>query len=474
MSSRKQVVPKTTQTIDSSYNEVKQGELLKRAIQWIVTDDMFAKFKQHGNSTWQASSMITLVVLTAWMPNSQLTEAFVKAGELSVNLFGVMAVNTYQGMMRAMVNNGSSLLLIVWARLQFLMEEISPEHFRIGGWLPLAVDGSRYTTPRTQSNERAFSAKRYGKGKCAKSRRKWKNKSRRSKKVSPIKPQVWMTLIWHMGLKLPWCWKTGPSTSSERHHLIEMLKSMVFPEKTLFCGDAGFVGYELWSTIMDQGHSFLIRVGGNVRLLKNLGVARVKGDGIVYLWPDEIARKNRPPLILRLIEVKSSKGTMYLVTNILDQKKLSCATVRKLYPLRWGIELQFRTAKQTYGLAKLRSRNSNHALVELDWSLVALTMIQLLAIKEQIALDIPPEHSSVSEAIKAIRYAIDNWCLTKPKPLDLHSRLQEATKDQYQRNSSKQARYRPANPDKPSATKPKIIQATAKQKAKYRAILQAA
>ena len=152
MSSRKQVVPKTTQTIDSSYNEVKQGELLKRAIQWIVTDDMFAKFKQHGNSTWQASSMITLVVLTAWMPNSQLTEAFVKAGELSVNLFGVMAVNTYQGMMRAMVNNGSSLLLIVWARLQFLMEEISPEHFRIGGWLRLVAAGSRWLTLHNSSN----------------------------------------------------------------------------------------------------------------------------------------------------------------------------------------------------------------------------------------------------------------------------------------------------------------------------------
>ena len=44
-----------------------------------------------------------------------------------------------------------------------------------------------------------------------------------------------------------------------------------FPENTLFCGDAGFVGYDLWQSIIDKGHSFVIRVGGNVRLLTKLG-----------------------------------------------------------------------------------------------------------------------------------------------------------------------------------------------------------
>jgi hypothetical protein len=420
---------------------------------------MFTNLKQHGNSTWQASSMVILVVLTAWMPSPQLPQAFVKARELSLNLFAVSAVDTYQGMMRALVTNGSSLLMIIWGRLQGLMEQVSPQHFRIGDWVPLAMDGSRFSTPRTLSNERAFAAKGYGTGMMAKSRRKWKNKSRRSKKLAPIKPQIWLTLIWHMGLKLPWCWKSGPSNSSERHHLLDMLRSMKFPEKTLFCGDAGFVGYELWSTLIEQGHSFLVRVGGNVRLLKKLAVVR-KGDGIVFLWPDAIAKKNQPPLILRLIEVSSSAGTMYLVTNHLDEKQLSIEALKKLYPLRWGIELQFRSAKQTFGLGKLRSRNSDHALVELDWSLVALTMVQLLAIREQIILDIPPERSSVSEAIKAIRHAIDTWNQTKPKKLNLRTKLQEATKDQYQRTRSKTARYQANFKDRPSAKKPILITAT--------------
>lgn len=456
-----------------SATDSEQGAQLKRATQWIIDEDMFANLRRHGNSSWKASSMVILAVLTAWMPNSQLTGAFAIACERSVNLFGVLAIDTYQGMMRALVTNGSNLLLIIWSRLQWLMETVSPNHFRIGGWVPLAMDGSRFSTPRTKSNERAFAVKQYGKGSMAKSRKNWKNKSRRSKKLAPIKPQIWLTLIWHMGLKLPWCWKSGPSNSSERHHIMDLLRLMKFPEKTLFCGDAGFVGHELWSTIIEQGHNFLVRVGGNVRLLKKLAVVR-KGDGIVFLWPSAIAKKNRPPLILRLIEVTSSAGTMYLLTNILDEKKLSFQAIRKLYPLRWGIELQFRAAKQTFRLGKLRSRTSENALVELDWSLVALTMVQLLAIREQIRIDVPPDKTSVSEALKAIRYAIDTWSEKKPKILSLRTKLQQATKDSYQRTSSKKARYQPKYKDKPSTKQPVLITATKQQKAKYAAILRAA
>lgn len=473
MFSRNRASRKSSRPARRPRNCLQQGAQLKKAIQWIIVEDNFADLKQHGNSTWKASSMVILAVLTAWMPSPQLTEAFSKASHLSTNLFGVLAVHTYQGMMRALVTNGSNLLMMLWSRMHSLMEDVSPDHFRIGGWVPLAVDGSRFTTPRSQSNELAFSAKHYGHGSFARSRKKWKNKSRRSKKLTPIKPQVWLTLIWHMGLKLSWCWKKGPSTSSERHDVMDLLRSMKFPEKTLFCGDAGFVGYELWSTILEQGHSFLIRVGGNVRLLKKLAVVR-RGDGIVFLWPDNIAKKKQPPLILRLIQVTNSAGTMYLVTNILDEKQLSVRSLQKLYPLRWGIELQFRSAKQTFGLGNLRSRNADHALVELDWCLVALTMIQLLAIREQISIDIPPERSSVSEAIKAVRHAIDNWNETNPKAKNFRAKLQQATKDLYHRTRSKRARYRPNYKDKPSATKPILVTATAQQRENYRALLKAA
>jgi hypothetical protein len=64
---------------------------------------------------------------------------------------------------------------------------------------------------------------------------------------------------------MPWAWRCGPSTASERDHLLELLEQQKFPGNTLFCGDAGFVGYRLWKAILDGGQNFLIRVGANVR-----------------------------------------------------------------------------------------------------------------------------------------------------------------------------------------------------------------
>ncbi len=79
------------------------------------------------------------------------------------------------------------------------MEQAGGGYWRLE-FLALAVDGSRVTVPRTKSNELAFPAQNYGHGGMTKSRRKLKDKKRRSKKLAqPIKPQIWLTMIWHMG-----------------------------------------------------------------------------------------------------------------------------------------------------------------------------------------------------------------------------------------------------------------------------------
>lgn len=453
--------------------DVDQGGLLKRALMWIVSGDTFANIRLHGNVNWEPVELVRLAVLFAWSDAPKMTTCFSKAAKLCEKLFGVLAVKTFQGMVRALVAYGHGLMPCLWGRLHFLMEKTAPQHFRIGKWLPLAVDGSRFTTPRTRSNERAFASKNYGSGKMAKSRAKWKNKKKRSKKLStPIKPQIWLTLIWHMGLKLPWCWKTGPSASSERDHLIELINTQEFPKKTLFCGDAGFTGYDFWRAILERGHDFLVRVGGNVHLLKNLGHARQR-DGIVYLWPNAAARRKQEPILVRLIEVKIKTGSMFLVTSVLNNQ-LSNSTMKRLYFLRWGIELHFRAVKQTYDRGNLRSRNSDHALAELEWSLMSLTMIQLLGIREQQKIDIPPERSSIALAIAALRHAIDTWNEQVPKICCMTIQLREATKDEYTRKKSKTARYKPNFKDKPTNKGPEITQATNAQRGAYKSLIQAA
>ena len=172
-----------------------------------------------------------------------------------------------------------------------------------------------------------------------------------------------LTIIRHLGLSLPWSWKIGPSYSSERAHVLEMLERQIFPENTLFCGDAGFVGYDFWQEIRVRGHHFLVRVGGNVRLLKRLGYVR-ESEGIVYCWPDAVAKKQQPPLVLRLLHFSDRRGEIYLIKSVLNKKALTDIQASEIYRRR-GIEIQFHSLKQTFQRSKLRSRSSECAETEL-------------------------------------------------------------------------------------------------------------
>ena len=252
---------------------------------------------------------------------------------------------------------------------------------------------------------------------------------------------------------------------------MDMLKTEKFPENTLFCGDAGFVGYDLWNAIQQEGHHLLVRVGANVRLLTDLGYVRER-DGIVCVWPNAAARRKQPPLVLRLIQIQNERGTMSLVTTVLSERKLPKTKVGQLYSLRWGIELQFRSFKQTFGRSELHSRTAKCSAVEMDWSLAGLWVVQLFAVKEQILVDTPPENSSVSLSLTVIQETMDLYHTEVTDGHHLSQQLSEAVTDDYVRKSSKTARYKPNRKDKPSAKEPKIIKATDKQKQALRKLQQ--
>jgi len=447
------------------------GETLLAAVRWIADAGIFDELKLHGNTGWKPVDLVILTVVWAWSDASALTGAFHEAHRWSLAVLSRAAIGTYQGLMGALVAWTERILPLLWGRLHALMEPHGGDHWRIGLWLALAVDGSRLDAPRTRANERAFCAANYGRSSSAAWRRRKRRRQgrpqrrrRRQREAAPARPQVWLTLIWHMGLRTPWSWKSGPSTSSERDHLKQMLAEQQFPENTLFCGDAGFTGYELWKAAIDRGHAILIRVGANVTLLRKLGYYARERNGIVYCWPSAQARKNQPPLTLRLIRFRLGRGEACVVTSVLDARRLSEKQALRLYRLRWGVELQFRALKQTFGRRKLRSRRPDRALVELDWSLVGLAIIQLFAVKEQIEFGEPPERSSVSLAVRIVRETVDRWRETPAKEEILARRLRTAVVDDYQRNGSKKARYRHDFKDKPSATKPKLRNASQRHK----------
>ena len=241
---------------------------------------------------------------------------------------------------------------------------------------------------------------------------------------------------------------------------MDMLEEQRFPQNTLFCGDAGFVGYDFWRAIHDDGHHFLVRVAGNVHLLRKLGYVR-EHHGIVYCWPDAAMKKQQLPLVLRLLHFKDARnGDVYLVTNVLKTKMLSYRQAGAIFRQRWGIEVQFRSLKQTFGRTKLRSRTPDCSTVELHWSLIALWMVQLLARKEQAKAREPSDATSIAAVLRIVRSIMQHDTDVPRRSESLQKQLAQAVTDSYQRKSKKASRNYPRRKEEPASGKPNIKTAT--------------
>jgi hypothetical protein len=315
--------------------------------EWFLPDgSIFSTIRFHGNSKWTPVCLVWMALCWSWSESRNVTDAFTEACTVCQTMFGTPPLSTYQGFMGALVTWTPGFMPLLHTVLQRRMEQIGGKFWRIDGWVPIAFDGSRSSAPRSKSNEAALCAKNYGKGHTAKYRKK-KSKGMRRKRnkknpAQPQQPQAWITLMWHMGLRLPWCWRLGPSNSSERDHVMEMAETGKFPKNTLFCGDAGFIGYPLWSLLVDCGANFLVRVGANVHLLTEQADCRFETEGKnyrVYCWPKEAKKAGQPPLELRLVQMRIGNAKVWMLTSVLDWQKLTPKAMVRYYKMRWGIDI---------------------------------------------------------------------------------------------------------------------------------------
>ena len=327
-----------------------------------------------------------------------------------------------------------------------------------------AGDGSRVALARSESLEATFAPPR--RRTSAAHRKKaaaWgtpKTQAAASRQKKAPSPQLWLTVLWHVGSGLPWAWRTGPSGASEREHLLALVPEL--PAQVLIVADAGFVGYDFWQTLLTAGHHFVIRVGANVRLLRQLGWTREYAQ-VVYLWPDQAAQKQQPPLVLRLVVVQDGKQPVYLVTD-LPKGRLSDRQVATSSGARWGVEVFFRTFKQTFGCRKLRSRSARNAHLELEWALVGLWGVCLLGARELHASGQDPTRLSPAAALRAFQGTLREYRVRPETQADtLWAQLRFAHLDDYQRRSSKTSRAYPRKKHRTSTGIPQITRATPHQ-----------
>jgi len=349
---------------------------------------------------------------------------------------------SYGGFTAALGRWLNELAPAVARRFQRIMREMAGSHWTRCGWCVLAVDGSRIEAPHTAANEQGLGCA--GRDKTA--------------------PQVFLTTLWHMGLGLPWDFRLGPGTDSERRHLEGMLEGL--PSKTLLVADAGFIGYELCGRILQAGSSFLLRVGSNVQLLTELGYYTLERGGLVYLWPEKF--RNQPPLVLRLIELKRGKQTIYLVTNVLEGAELSDQDASLLYEMRWGIEVFYRSYKQTLDRRTVKSRTPATALAEVAATMLGLWLLGLVTVSRLVARRVDPLHWSVAKARDVVRRAMRAPTTARRggrgrPPRNLDRALAQAQRDPYIRRGPKAARNYPRKKRERPPGPPKIQTATPHQ-----------
>lgn len=394
-------------------------QTLKQAISRHLPCRLFQTDEAAKAVRWCERYLALCAIMMAWSIAEGAAGRFEQARRSLTEMFPgrKRAGATYQGFIAALAKKSDALLARVSEHLRGEARQVAGErHWEHLGFVPLGADGSKVECPKTAANELEFG--------CA------------GKKKST--PQQFVTTLLHLPTGVVWEFVTGPARSSERHHLRQMLPTL--PKNALLIADAGFTGYDLLTTIQTQGHSFLIRVGANVRLLLKLGYSLQEKDGIVYLWPDDAQKKSRPPLVLRLITLCDGRNRrMHLLTNVFDESRLGDAAACEFYTMRWGVELHYRALKQTLARRKLASDAPNNARMELRWAMVGLWLLCLMAVGAIARSGNDVRRLSVAGTLRLIRAAM---CapITRSGSAGLSRRLAAAVKDGYIRKSTKRPR----------------------------------
>lgn len=459
--------------------EAINDQAIKQAVDWLMPAGMFRGMRVRRGATWKARMLAVAAFIWGCLSTGPMEDRFTLARSIADKLFRWFPSpgKTYEGFKKVLKNKHLEIKLLLMEHWRGQMRML-PAPWTVEGYLILGVDGSRVELPRTGAHEEHYAPSRKsnrkargGKarrksGKNRKSKAKSKHKTRKprapsaSTKKKLTSPQMWLTLLWHADTGLPWDWRTGPSDSSERDHLREMLPQL--PKNTLITADAGFVGYDFWKSILDADLQFVIRVGGNVKLIRNLGYAR-QHEQTVYLWPEGARRQDQPPLVLRLIVLHDGRQPVHLVTN-LPKSKLSDAQAARIYQARWGIELFFRTFKQTFQRRKLRSQKPEYAELELDWALLGLWGMLLVGQRELHESGQGSRRQSPAQTIRAFQTTITDYRIRPATDeYSLWLGLRTAVLDDYQRTSDKTSRNYPRKKQRERTGPPKLVEATKQQ-----------
>ena len=429
---------------------------LSKVMQWLLGDFEFEK-ELHSSCSWSLRSLAMTALFWAWSRESTMVERFSCAQRLTIHLRqkSINRSTSFQAYMELLRRHTGYLLTNLLAGFRKHMASID-SRWKTNGFVIFGVDGTEVSVPRTRSNQAAFTSDGTSKHQ-KRSRIKRQNAHQTKQKECP---RILMTTLFHISLGLPWSWRLGGKSDNERSQLLSMLSEL--PKNAMIVGDAGFIGYEFLQAVRGSGAELVVRVGSNVKLLKQLGKVRTSNN-LVSIWPKWAMDKRLLPLTFRLIVLNDGRKPVYLITSVLDDKPLSALNIADIYSMRWNIELYHRNLKQTMGHCRLLSRSPLNAKVELNWIVLGYTAMMLYAVDEMIHRGVNTELASAAKIIQAFRQTARDY-LHPSTAAKLDDMICNALRDRYTSNYSKESRDYPRKRKRKSPGRPNIVLPNNEQK----------
>lgn len=388
-----------------------------------------------GVDRWTDRLLVTAALLMVFSGLSTLGDRFAEARAAVVRMYPSRRRpgTSYGGFSQKLRKHSPRLLDRVVQSLRQRMIQSAGEHWKVGRFLAFGVDGTKADAPRTLANQKKL--KIGGKRKSG--------------------PQQLLVTLMHVGTGLPWSWRRGEATASERDLLLAQLGALP-AAAVLLLMDAGFTGHEFLTALLAAGHQVLVRAGANLTLLEKLGWVVEERDDLVYLWPVLAQQKGCEPLVLRRIVVLDGRNRrMCLLTSVLEAE-MSVAEAVELYRRRWGIELLYRGLKQTLGRRKMLSDAPANAQVELDWTMAGYWMLCLLLWEQRGEQAVVT--CGVADALRLVRGAMAG---RGDKRGHFAAGWRRLTVDRYRRRRPKAARDWPHKKNEPPCGIPEMRMATA-------------
>ena len=139
--------------------------------------------------------------------------------------------------------------------------------------------------------------------------------------------------------------------TNAKEHDRGQLEVMVDDKECMYVFDRGYLDYERFDRMTDEGYFFLTRLKKNA-VIREIHDFKIQADSNVL--SDQMVligtTTNRAENYFRVLKVKDSKGNeLQLITNRFD---LEPDEISDMYKSRWAIELFFKWIKQHLNIKK--------------------------------------------------------------------------------------------------------------------------